>query len=226
MEEIDKLTARKCVIYTRVSPTKHIKTENDIHQSIEESLKLCRSDAIYEGYEVIKEYTDEYISGKSTKFMPNFQEMLKDASEGKFERIYCRRVNRFGRNRADMVIAQIELEKYGVSLKFVEDRIDTAKPFGKSIMAVLAELAQRDREEILRNTERGRQARRERGEPFGRKKKEFNIKSIRILRLLPHNNPDKPTWKQLEKDYGVKRSTMISRLKEEGYWDYERGTVK
>lgn len=29
----------KSVIYARVSPTKHIKTMNDMHQSIEESLK-------------------------------------------------------------------------------------------------------------------------------------------------------------------------------------------
>jgi site-specific DNA recombinase len=218
--------AKKCIIYARVSPTTHIKTENDIHQSIDESIKLCREDALREGYAVVKEYIDEYISGKSSKFMPNFQAMLKDTKEGNFNRIYCRRVNRFGRNRADMISAQIELEALGVSLKFVEDGIDTAKPFGKSVMCVLAELAQQDREEILRNTKRGREAYKASGKPFGQPKKELDIKLIRKLRLLPANDPDKPTWTKLESMYKVKRSTMIARLKEFGYWDHERKTVK
>lgn len=214
------------VIYARVSPTKHVKTKDDMHASIDESIKVCRADAYREGHTITKEYIDEYVSGKSSKFMPNFQEMLKDAKEGKFNRIYCRRVNRFGRNRADMISAQIELEKLGVSLKFVEDGIDTAKPFGKSVMGILAELAQQDREEILRNTERGRQAAKENNVKFGQPKKEIDIKLIRKMRLMPANDPDKPSWSKLEKMYGVTRATMISRLKEFGYWDYEKRTVK
>jgi DNA invertase Pin-like site-specific DNA recombinase len=216
----------RAVIYARVSPTKHIKTPEDVHASLAESIRVCRTDAEREGDEILEEYIDEYVSGKSSKFMPNFQKMITDAEHGEFDRVYCRRVNRFGRNRADMITAQILLEKLGVSIKFVEDGIDTLKPFGKSIMAVLAELAQQDREEILRNTERGRIAAKERGVKFGKPKKEFNVRAIRQLRLLPINNPDRPTWSQLEKDYGVTRSTIIARLKEHGYWDHERRTVK
>ena len=218
--------SKRCVIYARVSPTVHIKTENDVHASIDESLKLCRNDAEKEGFEVVKEYIDEYVSGKSSKTMPNFQQMLLDAKEGKFERIYCRRVNRFGRNRADMITAQIELEALNVSLKFVEDGIDTAKPFGKSVMGILAELAQQDREEILRNTQRGREVYRSNGGTFGQPRKQIDIKLIRKLRLLPASDPDKPTWTKLEGMYKVTRSTMITRLKECGYWDYENKTVR
>lgn len=220
--------SKKCVIYARVSPTTHIKTENDVHQSIDESLKLCRTDAAREGFEVFKEYVDEYVSGKSSKSMPNFQQMLLDAKEGQFERVYCRRVNRFGRNRADMITAQIALEALGVSLKFVEDGIDTAKPFGKSVMGILAELAQQDREEILRNTQRGREAYASKGGTFGQPKKEFkiDINLVRKLRLLPASDPHKPTWTAIEKMCGATRSTIIKRLKEEGFWDYTNKTVK
>lgn len=213
-------------IYARVSPTKHLKTESDIHASIDESLKVCRADAEKEEYTIFKEYIDEYISGKSSKEMPAFQEMLLDSKSGKFSRIYCRRVNRFGRNRTDMISAQIELETSGVSLKFVEDGIDTAKPFGKSVMAILAELAQQDRDEILKNTERGRIAAKEKGTIFGQPKKDINIKMIRNERLRPASDPNRVTWTELEKVHGVTRSTMISRLKECGYWDYTNKTVK
>lgn len=215
-----------CAIYARVSPTKHVKTENDMHVSIEEALKMCREDANREGYTIFKEYIDEYVSGKDSKFMINFQEMLKDAREGKFLRIYCRRVNRFGRNRNDMLKAEIELNELGITLKFVENGIDTGQAFGKSIMSILAELAQMEREEILENTKRGRIAAKEKGVPFGQPKKEIDVKLIRKLRLLPASDHDKPTWEKLEIMFGVKRSTMIARLKEKGYWDYVNCTVK
>jgi site-specific DNA recombinase len=216
---------KQCVLYCRVSPTKHIKSENDIHISIEESLKLCRADAEREGYIIVKEYIDQYVSGKSSKLMVSFNAMLADARLKKFDRVYCRRVNRFGRNRADMLRAQIELEDLDISLKFVENGIDTAQPFGKSIMAIMAELAEMEREEILENTRRGREARKEKGLPFGPKKKEIDIKTIRKMRLLPACDPDKPTWAKLEKLFNCKRATLIRHLKEAGYWDYTNRTV-
>lgn len=218
-----------CAVYARVSPTKHVKTENDIHASLEEALKMCNKDAEHEGYTVYKEYVDEYVSGKSSKLMTAFNAMLEDARRGKFTKIYSRRVNRFGRNRNDMLRAQMELEELGVSLKFVENGIDTNQPFGKSIMAIMAELAQQEREEILENTKRGREARKDKGLPFGPKVKELkilSIKQIRANRLLPATDPNKYTWSKLEEMTGVARSTIISKLKTAGYWDYENRCVK
>jgi len=219
---------KRCAIYARVSPTKHVKTENDMHQSLEESLKICRADAEREGMAITNEYIDQYVSGKDSKYMTSFNQMLADAREGKFTRVYCRRVNRFGRNRNDMLKAQIELEEMGITIKFVENGIDTGQPFGKSIMAIMAELAQMERDEILENTTRGREAYKANGGKFGQPPKEFkiDIKLIRKLRLLPASDPDKPTWEKLEEMTGARRSTIIRRLKEHGYWDYVNRTVK
>jgi hypothetical protein len=33
---------------------------------------MCRADAQREGYVIVKEYIDEYISGKSSKLMKSF----------------------------------------------------------------------------------------------------------------------------------------------------------
>ncbi len=214
-----------CAIYARVSPTKHVKSENDLHVSLEEALVMCRRDAEREGYTVFKEYIDQYISGKDAKHMTSFNQMLEDSKTGSFSRIYSRRVNRFGRNRKDMLRAQMELEDIGISLKFVENGFDTAQPMGKSMMAFMAELAQMERDEILENTRRGREAYKAKGGVFGQPKKDIDIKLIRKLRLMPANDPDKPTWEKLESLYNVRRSTMINRLKECGYWDYTKKTV-
>lgn len=217
------------VIYTRVSPTVHILTKNDVHQSIEESISICKRDAEHEGNTIIKEYVDEYISGKSSTDMPAFNQMLEDARLGLFKRIYCRRVNRFGRNRNDMMTAQIELSKLGISLKFVENSIDTAKPFGTSIMAILSELAEMDRLEILENTKRGREMAKikgtKSGKPFGHPKKELNVQLIRSARIEP-DAKKRISWIRLEKDLGASRTIMIQRLKDAGYWDSIRRCVK
>jgi site-specific DNA recombinase len=227
MEEISKQPI-KCAIYARVSPTTHIKTESDIHQSIEESLKMCRNASNQEGNIIVKEYVDQYVSGKSSKNMPEFQKMMQDARDGKFQRIYARRVNRFGRNRADMISAEMELTKLGTTIKFVESGIDTAMPMGKSMMGFLAELAEMDRADILENTKRGRDlamaTKTKSGKPFGHPRKELNVNLIRSARLTPIK--ERSSWTQLEKDLGASRTIMIERLKEAGYWDEEKRCVK
>lgn len=215
-------------IYARVSPTTHIKTKNDVHQSMEESINMCQRDADHEGNPIVKIYSDEYVSGKFSKEMLDFTNMMEDAHKGLFKRIYCRRVNRFGRNRADMIKAEIELTDLGVSLKFVENGIDTSKPFGKSIMAILADLAQQEREEILENTKRGRErAMREgtrSGKPWGHPKKDINLKAVRTLRQMPVK--DRPTWKQIAKDYGASVSVILKKLTDAGMWDKEKRCFK
>lgn len=223
-----------CVIYARVSPTKHIKTANDLHQSIEESLKVCRRAASYDKDEIVEEYIDEYVSGKSSKHMPAFQQMMNDARGKKFERIYCRRVNRFGRSRADMLKAEIELSELGITLNFVESGVDTSKKYGKSIMGFMAEEAEDDRIQILENTARGREEYLLNGGKFGQPIKEVNVDALRRDRLLPIG--ERPTWAECEQRYAIKdstgtlkpvsKSTLIKRLKEAGYWDYEKRTVK
>ena len=213
---------KKAVAYHRVSPTRHKPGETGLHSSLEESIRICNEDAHRDGYEIVTDYTDEYISGKSSKEMPQFNMMLEDAKQKDvvWDRIYCRRVNRFGRNRSDVVSAEIKLTELDISLKFVENGIDTGKPFGKSIMAILAELAEQDRLEIIENIRRGRERAVLKGIKFGKPPKDLNVEMVRRERLAG------TTWKQLETDLKVSTTLMISRLKTAGYWDFTRRMVK
>lgn len=226
---------KTAAIYARVSPTKHIKTVDGLHQSLDEAIKMCKEDAEREGYTVVATYVDQYISGKSSKTLPDFNRMMDDARTGKntaergdhktqWNRIYCRRVNRFGRNRADMIQAEIELTNLDITLKFVELGIDTRVLMGKSMMALLAELAEEDRKEIIENTKRGRKDAMMRGVKFGRKKKEIDVKSLRKVRLMPVN--ERPNWKKCEVMFGACTTVLINALKDAEFWDYEKRTVK
>ena len=221
-------------IYARVSPTVHKKTLSDLHDSLEETIRVCTKDAENEGNTVVATYIDEYISGKSSKEMPDFNRMLKDARnktnnanrgdhKTTWTRIYCRRVNRFGRNRSDMIKAEIELTELGYSLKFTEQGIDTSKPFGKSVMGIMAEQAEEDRKDILSNTQRGRERAMAEGVKFGQPKKVINVDALRNARLMAVGI--RPPWTECQKMFGASPSTLIKALKAAGYWDFERGTV-
>ncbi len=240
MEE--NITKIPSAVYLRVSPTTKIKSSGELHESLMESLKVCLRDAEHEGNSIVAIYIDEYISGKSSKVMPGFIRMLQDARTGNntslekdmvyigspvktpWKRMYARRVNRFGRNRADMISAEIELSGLGISLKFSESGVDTAKPYGKSIMAFMSEQAEEDRKDIIENISRGRSEYVAKGGKFGHPKKELNVNLIRNARLSPKSN--RITWKQLSKDLSASVPVMIDRLKMAGYWNDEMGCVK
>lgn len=224
----------KVAIYARVSPTVHKKTISDLHDSLEETIRVCTEDAEHEGNTVVAIYIDEYVSGKSSKEMPDFNRMLHDARNKKntanrgdhktqWTRIYCRRVNRFGRNRSDMIKAEIELTELGYTLKFTEQGIDTAKPFGKSVMGIMAEQAEEDRKDILANTQRGRERAMAEGVKFGQPNKVINVEALRNARLMPVGV--RPSWNECRKMFGASPSTLIKSLKESGYWDYDKRTV-
>ena len=71
---------KKAVAYHRVSPTLHKKGESGLHSSLEESIRICHQDAKHDGYEIVHDYIDEYVSGKSTKHMIDFNNMLTAVS--------------------------------------------------------------------------------------------------------------------------------------------------
>lgn len=227
---------RVVVSYHRVSPTivDKVTIENDdrpksdlereaMHKSLVSSIEKCRKAAKLEDNEIQHDYIDEYKSGANQANMTDFLQMMEDAKDGKIKRIYVRRVNRFGRNRKQSMDALLKLEEYGVSIFFVENGLDTEKPFGKSIVGILIELAEMERLEIRENTKRGIQKAKEDGVKFGCPKKEIDVKMLRQVRIAPVK--ERSSWKRCEETFHVSRTTLIKRLKECGYWDYEKGCV-
>ncbi len=213
-------------IYARVSPTKHIKTPEGLHQSLEEAIRICKEDAAREGNPIVKIYIDQYVSGKNMKVMPDFQNMLKDARQGDaciWKRLYCRRVDRFGRSWHGAAKASAELIEMSFSLKFSEDGVDTNNPLGKGIMSFLFELAERKRNDIIEDTKRGRVTARGKGVVFGAPKKDIDVNSLRHLRKL--SKSERPSWKSLSKTFNASPTLLIQRLKDAHFWDEGKGCV-
>ena len=66
--------------------------------------------------ELVGIYADKGISGHSVQKRPQFLEMMQDAREHKFEKIYSKSVSRFARNTTQLLEAVRELRDIGTIL--------------------------------------------------------------------------------------------------------------
>lgn len=108
--------------------------------------------------EIAGEYSDEGKSGKSINGRPEFKRMLKDIEEEKDRVVYvlCFKLSRFGRSVVDTLNALNQLKNHGVNLICTEDGINSSSEMGKLLIAIMASIAEMERENILVQTMAGR----------------------------------------------------------------------
>lgn len=220
-EEKQKLRA---ATYNRVSPTKELKNELDIHKSLAEGIRMCRAAAEADGCEVVFEFSDQYISGKDNTAMQEFHNMLEAARKHEFDILFVKKVSRMGRNRKQTQAAIHELEAdLNIPIVFVENKIDTRTPHGRMFIFVMTELAEIEREIIKENTSRGIKERITSGKGWGTPRKTIDVKKLRAARLAPVE--ERLTWKQCEVTFRASTRILIRELKDAGYWDHARRRV-
>ena len=100
---------KKAVIYARFSSA----AQNE--QSIDGQLTVCHEYAERNGYQIIDEYIDRAISGRSDD-RPQFQQMISDARSRAFQYVLVYKLDRFSRNRYDSAIYKVQLKKFGVKV--------------------------------------------------------------------------------------------------------------
>lgn len=93
------------VIYARFSCAKQREA------SIEDQLRVCREWCKREGYEVLREYCDYAVSGRTDE-RPQFQEMIHNAGESDIVLVYM--LDRFSRDTYDAVVYKRKLRDKGV----------------------------------------------------------------------------------------------------------------
>jgi site-specific DNA recombinase len=69
--------------------------------SIEDQLRLCREAAASRGWTVVIEYADRAASG-SSRFRPEYQQLLTDAKAGKFDVVVAEALDRLSRDQEDV----------------------------------------------------------------------------------------------------------------------------
>ena len=81
----------------------------------------------------IIEYEDEGFSGKNTK-RPQFQKMMRDMQERHYDYLVCYKLDRLGRNLADLANLMEDLEKRETSFISIKEKFDTTTPIGKAML--------------------------------------------------------------------------------------------
>jgi len=119
-------------------------------------------------YEFAGIYADEGISGTDIKQRKAFNEMIKEAKEGKIEMIITKSISRFGRNTIDTLNSIRTLKELGVDVYFEKENIHTINSEGELLITLLSALAQQTSKSQSENVKWGIRKQYERG----------NIKSV------------------------------------------------
>ena len=77
-------------------------------------------------WEFVNVYTDEGITGTSTKRREGFKRMIADALDGKIDLIVTKSVSRFARNTVDSLTTIRQLKENGTEVYFEKENLYTA----------------------------------------------------------------------------------------------------
>ena len=121
--------------------------------------------------------------------------------------ILITKLDRLGRNTADMIHLIKEFDNIGVAIRFLEDRINTEGTMGKVVVTILSAVAQAERARILERTNEGRIEAKLNGIKFGRKR---SIDRGKVMNL----HKDGVGATEIARKMCIGRSTVYKLLKE------------
>jgi DNA invertase Pin-like site-specific DNA recombinase len=98
------------------------------------------------GCEIVRVYKDHGISGaKSRDERPEFDRLLRDAAQRKFDMVMAWSVDRLGRSLQDLVGFLSELHALHIDLFLHQQGLDTTTPGGKAMFQMLGVFAEFER---------------------------------------------------------------------------------
>ncbi|MGM9615588.1 MAG: recombinase family protein [Oscillospiraceae bacterium] len=87
-------------------------------------------------------YIDEGLSGISTKRRENFNRMIDDAAEDRFDLVITKEISRFARNTLDSIQFTRQLLSHGVGVFFQNDNINTLDEDAELRLSIMSSIAQ------------------------------------------------------------------------------------
>lgn len=146
----------------------YVRTSTD-RQSTESQLVAIKEAIQISGDALTKVYADNGISGLKSGFArPALDEMLRDAKEGKFDKVICFDISRLSRNLSHLVQTMQELEKSSVDITLLKNGISTDTPGGKMLYGIFGSIGAWEREIIVSRVRAGIANAREKGVRLGR----------------------------------------------------------
>ncbi len=123
--------------------------------------------------------------------------------------ILVTKLDRLGRDTADMITLIKEFDQLGVAIRFLDDGISTEGVMGKMVVTILSAVAQAERHRILERTNEGRVEAKLKGVKFGRKRT-IDRNLVHSLKLSGKKASD------IARELNIARSTVYILLKLHG----------
>ncbi|MDC1331218.1 recombinase family protein [Gammaproteobacteria bacterium] len=151
---------RKAVIYSRVSTNE---------QTVENQLRVLREVAEKRGLEVVREISDEGISGaKGRNERPGFDELIKGSVTNEWDIILVWDVSRLGRSLKHLVAFLEDIQSVRCDMYIHQSGIDTSTPSGKMMFGMLSVFSEFERSMIRERVIAGQQRAKSEGKHIGR----------------------------------------------------------
>ena len=186
---------RKAVIYSRVST-------ND--QTVDNQLKVLREVAERKGLEVVREISDEGISGaKGRDERKGFDELIKGAVRKEFDIILVWDVSRLGRSLKHLVSFLDDIQSARCDLYIHQSGIDTTTASGKMMFQMIGVFSEFERSMIRERVIAGQQRAKAEGRHIGRKSNLTNGVINAVIQLREKNVPIKRMAKDMQIGVGT-----------------------
>ena len=192
---------RKVAIYTRVST---------LDQTLDNQLLELRDHCSKMGWEVVKEYADEGLSGTlSRDKRPALNSLIKDAYRKRFDSVVCWDISRIGRSMKELILFLSDMKDRGIGICSVRQGFDTSTSMGEIMFQFVGILSSWEREMIRERTLAGLERAKSEGKTLGRRKVTNDTMTARILEL----RTAKKSIREIASEVGVSRGTVSNVLK-------------
>ena len=191
---------RKVAIYSRVST---------LDQTIDNQLLELRDHCSKMGWEIVKEYADEGLSGTlSRDKRPALNSLIKDAYRKKFDSVVCWDISRIGRSMKELVLFLSDMKDRDIGICSVRQGFDTSTSMGEIMFQFVGILSSWEREMIRERTLAGLDRAKSQGKTLGRKKVITDEITSKIINLRSIGR----SIRDIASEVGISRGTVSNVL--------------
>jgi DNA invertase Pin-like site-specific DNA recombinase len=190
---------RRAALYLRVSTT---------DQTTANQERELREVASRMGCEIARVYKDHGISGaKGRDRRPEFDRLLRDAAQRKFDMVMAWSVDRLGRSLQDLVAFLSELHALHIDLFLHQQGLNTTTPSGKAMFQMMRVFAEFERAMIAERVRAGLRRAKDEGKQLGRPRIAPELEK-RIQTALNERKRTGEGVRGIAKRFGVDPSTV------------------
>ena len=191
---------KRVALYARVSTA---------DQHVENQFLDLRKLAAQRGFEVVREYCDQGISGSKAR-RPGLDSMMADARRGEFSVLMVAAFDRIARSTKNFLEIVDELHELGIEFISAREAIDTSGPMGRMFLTMVGSIAELERSLIVERIKAGMRRAKMEGQRLGRAPLDINHDALVRDRLAGMS------LTVVAKKYGVSRASVVRFVKEAG----------